>query len=624
MEELVNSFWVTANQEYKPDDDIKATLIDTGEAQTTCAFNSDRSECLPPPTQLRADDINPTWLVNSGVQHLPQDRSLERQQHASYSVFLHLPFDVLAEILLQGRKKDFRVPWNMAQVNKGLRTFVIGTPLLWTKIDIMYGLERVASHLERSQDALLDVCATYPPITPYPDGVAAIKQFVELVKPHCHRIQRLEMVFICRVWLEAAFPLIAEPSTRAQILDVGLHNCYGFEEAGASSNKLIKGTDAKGWQPRTLRLRGAPVWDMAGGYGSFWSQVKTFEYLEKHASVTPPSVYYEKFFGWLRCMQVTVESLTLGDFHFEDAASLSEASASELGGRDGCLTLAALLNVKLMRVDALSIQRLWLRLDAPNIQSLTVDFVYPGEYVRAGGKPQSPRFIWLMEMLKSCTQLERLDVTNIQAHGSVWINILENATSLIYLRIANCQLEDHIRLALEYGVLNTYEVRHGDVTRAKVPVQVISHLCPNLQHLVFDNNIDLPLQCVKDIVVSRNQAMKRDIIRTVVVRGIGWEYADEENSRELQKLSIDLVIEAIDQRNDLFEYIPAGLKSSLDKYELTEEISRDGSPARGDPEDFDTSEGDDDSGDDSEDNSDVDSENSEEDDEEEDYSGDSK
>ncbi|KAG8863257.1 hypothetical protein FRB96_008748 [Tulasnella sp. 330] len=472
-----------------------------------------------------------------------------------------LPVDLFVLVLLHGRGDNVNFPWNMAQVTRGIRAVVMATPLLWSIIDIMYGPKRVTLHLERSQSALLDVRASYPPLTSRIEVVAArIKHFVELVNPHCDRIHRLEMVFIYMAWLEAALPLITNPSTKPQFLDVGLHDPNEDPITDEQVNKTLVCC-----QPRNLCLRGVPVWQLGD---RFWSEVKTLEYREKYLSPSHrrPSVTFDQLCEWLAKVPL-LEALVLEDFRFAIAPKDLRGACGEYG------TMRALREVRLVRAHTESIRALWTRIYAPNIQSLSVDFLHVGVRIKAGDD-LSPRAQWLIKVVECCPQLEKLDVTNLLAHGSIWMDILQHASSLTNLRLAACGVDDTIRLALEFGVRHTYDRCHG---KEPGPVQTISYLCPKLEHLVFDNNDDLPLECVKDIVDSRLVAACSRDIRTVVVHGVGpWDIL-EESIRGLQSSLDDFVLEAIYPTG---EYVPVWVKEQA--YPTGEGESDDDSLTSGD------------------------------------------
>ncbi|KAG9009334.1 hypothetical protein FRB94_012151 [Tulasnella sp. JGI-2019a] len=535
---------------YRADCDVhvhSCTAVNVEES-LPCEFDQLKLICAP----SRHCDGGPSLTRQiDPVDHDSRSHSESTPSHHWYSLdqatfnILKLPLDILLEILLQARAEDLHIPWSAAQVNRNLRTFAIATPLLWSIIDILYGPKRVSLYLERSRDTPLDVRASYPPLTLRISlGVTHIERFIQLVRPHCHRIHSLAMVFIHKAWLEAAFPLIADSSTRPQSLDIGLHN-YTLEQADEDPEGWVEGAVSNGAQPQYLCLRGTPMRDVVNGEGRFLARVQTFEYREKHTLTAHSSVNCDQIIQWLTSMQVTLESLTLEDVHFLPEADFISSSHPRCNHER--LSLAALRDIRFMRLRESSIQRLWLCLDTPHIRSLTVDFLFPGETVEADCVSGSRRLLWLMELTKCCPQLEKLDVTNFSAHGSRWIGILENARSLTYLRLAACDVDNNIRLALEYGATNSYNRRHDDGEDEGEPVQVTSHLCPKLEHLVFDNNDVLPLECVKDIVLSRNAdggLGQSATIRTIVVRGVGWDYVDEDSIRFLQHSTEDFVLEA--------------------------------------------------------------------------------
>lgn len=209
--------------------------------------------------------------------------------------------------MLEARKDDEHIPWVVSQVNQEFRTLAITRPLLWTVVNIMYGPNRTRLHLQRSGQAPLDVTASIPPIVECGQGIKQIKKFAQDILSHCKRIRELRMVFLMQECLIASMRILKVPSTRPQLLEVGLRDPFPSEAEATRA--------AVACQPRYLCIHSFPVWRPQPG---FWSLVTTFEL--RDIVLRRSILQYSRLLSWVAEMEA-LERLTLVDVSVRETQS---------------------------------------------------------------------------------------------------------------------------------------------------------------------------------------------------------------------------------------------------------------------------------------------------------------
>lgn len=452
-------------------------------------------------------DTNPNADPSLHPQHPPDQTT---------SLF-QLPAELLMNIIMEAMSDDQHLPMTLSHINRELRAFVTTTSTFWTAIDIKYGPTRVQHYLERSGSAAIDVTASLPPNLTPTQGVQKIDHFVAKILPHSGRIRDLRMVFVRNEWLKAALPFLEVIPKQPRTLEVGLRNTISEDEVYPREVHC---------EPRHLCLHGAPAWPVRP---SLFSRVTTFEFRETplHHGVTFRDVVGD----WLSQMPA-VTSITLAD------VTILMGSPHPV-----TLTLADLREVQLQRMAVGFVVGLWERIETPQLASLTID-------LRVLNWPEQTS---LVSVAAANPQLQHLDLANIYTTSQEWSNLFHSLPNLTHLRLAWCSLDDRCLSALSGTGFDA-----SLAAASYGPNGPKSYACPELAHLIFDNELSLTSGQVREIVAARRLSPNSPI-RTVVMRGVDGDLMEQADVEEilgsvdhffLEVVDVEGVEKDVEERNE--------------------------------------------------------------------------
>lgn len=137
---------------------------------------------------------------------------------------------------------------------------------------------------------------------------------------------------------------------------------------------------------------------------------------------------------------------------------------------------------------------------------------------------------WLFALVRRNPQVLTLDLTNCRMAVHIWAELFRMAIALLRLRVASCDLSLGLVTALKPGI---------------PPAMV----CPRLQYLVIDNDLDLLSSSLRVIVQMRKKSRTGvSPICWIVVRGVARENMGPKDVRWLKRSVEGLLIECFDIR----------------------------------------------------------------------------
>ncbi|KAG9028684.1 hypothetical protein FRB95_006158 [Tulasnella sp. JGI-2019a] len=432
---------------------------------------------------------------------------------------LDVPAEVLWHILIFACGDDVNTTLATSQVCQQLRQTVVSSPLLWTRIDINFPVKRNILHMERSVDVPnLEVHASLLPNyeMTVEEGVDRIERFWSLIEPEAHRIRDLHMAFVHQEWLRAAMPILAGSTHKLRFLDVGVHNDFSIRELPAWDGSTVS------CQPRILRLRGRPGWDVQD---RFWGRVEDFEYMDSRLDNSPSSEGLAVLFERLGLMQHVLRSLQLSDLRFPREISIHGAPVA----------FTALTHLKVILVDDHGLQALWKLLQTPRLESLTIFFKRGRAAAWTDEPPEDNSFIF--HIISNNPQLVDLDLTDFQLNPSQWSLLFERLPNIKRLRIAGSELQDHTLISLYNS--------GGHQLDPAMP----AYACPALIHLILENATYLRSDVVWDIVSVRHKyatSYGGSKLQSVVMRGVDMDHVREVDVRKIHSTVDHFVIEVFD------------------------------------------------------------------------------
>lgn len=430
-----------------------------------------------------------------------------------------LPPEILSQIMLRAQAYDVQIPWTLSWVDRSFRHLAIGTPTLWSNIDIMHGERRVALSLERCGTTLLDVTASLPPIILHQaDNRDLIRSFMNKVSPLAGRIRSLRMVYTSSSYLETAVSLIPTFLPALESMDIGIVNLVGALAVGGLPAHLREKMVA--CRPTNLSLRGNPVWAVQE---DLFSRVTAFEYRAPSCKEPDRKIGRVHFLNWLRKMP-HLQILVL-----EDAHHLVEGLGEAWSEEEEPITLSELREVRLDGLLGRDLLGLWAKIDTPSLEAVTIQFKDSLPHPTWSQYSDDPCSDWLLMLVERNPQLLELDITDCHIFDSKWGELFRKSPSLLRLRIASCDLSWGLADALEPGT----------------PPAALA--CPKLQYLVVDNEFDMTSFPLRSVVEKRKESsLGVSPIRWLVVRGAASGNMGRADVRWLSRSVEELLIECLD------------------------------------------------------------------------------
>ncbi|KAG8899709.1 hypothetical protein FRB99_006475 [Tulasnella sp. 403] len=419
-----------------------------------------------------------------------------------------LPTELLFCILQDAKQSDRDITIAFSQVSTFFRNVILQAPDLWADIEIMHTRGQRAMHLERSGDHPLLLEMFLPPMFTLKAGQERIRSFVGQVLPYMNRVQKVDMVYTWKEWMDTALPLLACNCT-LDTLGVGLQNVMGTRtpppDVDAGSVLCM---------PRSLRIHGIYLWDSTS---LFSERVTSFRLVDV------PTLPIRRLQQALNAM-VNVEDLCL------ENVSIIVPEDWEVTRAETVISLQHLQNLEITQVRQSDVLMLLSALQSPRLSSFTLARSFSGRVLKLVGS-QNPQIVSLKV------------IANYKGLGSDgWTDVLTSFPSLTYLRTLGPELDEDCLRSL-------VKPDGNDDSEA-----MMTYACPYLEELVLDNEMFLTSGVVKDIVVSRYTPKTEGDdgysgIRTVVLRGWDRDNVKDADVREIQQRVDELILEVFDAKS---------------------------------------------------------------------------
>ncbi|KAG9043801.1 hypothetical protein FS837_009119 [Tulasnella sp. UAMH 9824] len=415
-----------------------------------------------------------------------------------------LPSELLAETVQLALQEDQHIILTMSRVNRTFRAFILSTPILWTKIDIMFPEKRIKAHLERSGSSLLRVQASLVLLTTArSQGLTKLESFKRMIQPHASRIAALEMRYTNAFWSVTAL---------VQFAGLGaLLNLDAFEYGCLLHRPILANNEFQfNCKPKRICIEGIGI--------------KTFRpiYSDRVLSLEVTECWERGLTNWREALQLmpSLQVLKISDF--------------QNGDNDLDDTIAARTKVSLPHLHTLSLTRLPRAilvgfigaLHTPNLVSVAVapeaaddlqpeGYDAPAPWMKTRATELSE--VVLLPFVSANPQLQELDIHNCWLTADMWRAVFAPLYDLKKLRIASSDVSS--------GAL-----------RSLVASSRVLPALPSLTHLTLDNealdeNSDLTFGLIHDVITTRwnlfNQQQDKggsgrtqiQALKSVVLRG---------------------------------------------------------------------------------------------------------
>lgn len=390
-----------------------------------------------------------------------------------------LPSELLAEIVQLALQEDQHIILTMSHVNTTFRDFTLSTPILWTRIDIMFPEKRIEAHLERSRSSLLRVRASLVLLTTgLSQGHTKLESFKRMIQPHTSRIAALEMRYTNALWGVTAL---------AQFPGLGaLPNLDAFEYGFLLHQPMPANSELQfNCKPKRICIEGLGI--------------KTFRpiYSERVVSLEVTECWERGLTNWRETLQLTpfLQVLKISDFQNGDNG-LDDSVTS--GTKVPPISLSHLHTLSLTRLPRAILVGFIGALHTPNLISVTIALKEPGDLQPEGynapdpwKKPQPTDLskLVLLPFVSANSQLQELDLHNCWLTADMWTAVFTPLLNLKKLRITSSDLGS--------GALGSLIASSG------IPPSL-----PSLTHLTLDNealdmNSDLTFGLIDGIITTR-------------------------------------------------------------------------------------------------------------------------
>lgn len=325
----------------------------------------------------------------------------------------------------------------------------------------MEGIAKTKIQLERSRDVSLMVNMSIWPLSSEDDMEEKLSRFITLLEPERHRIRRLVIEPFRRTWMISATAFIREATfQRLEALHLG----YAEEDGTHDLEELtIQGPI------RELRLRRTPV--LNGSIGLALPQLERLSLEELNITANSMQDALLTMTG--------LRSLTMIDVQFSDTDPVS-------------FNQIPLPHLRYLSVRRSATQVVIPHLETPSLITLYIDnlclngVLDPAEGVEAA---------ILVAIARSNSQLRQLHAEDCYMAPDAWTEVFRSLPELEYLHIRGCGVDKTHLSALAW--LRT-ETRGSD----EIPATRL-FACPNLEEIVFENELSLTSDVVREIVEAR-------------------------------------------------------------------------------------------------------------------------
>lgn len=435
-----------------------------------------------------------------------------------------LPGEILHDVIVKAQPSSPHIQFTLSHVNHFFRTFVITSPLLWSKVNFWYPLSMTSLYLVRSAEAGLDVVADRGE-APSPTPVIAAKEqtkakaFYKLLRPHRHRIRSLRVRgFTSLSWEAENQDGDQAPQTEGvpdhflwspllcslEYLDLGFTTWEGKEFPGLPVITNL----------RELRLSGPCT-------PSIFSLISNSL---KHLTLNIPQLTLPVLKNILSSTP-SLESLTFSTVHLQPPSDIS----------DYPVDFQSLKSLSINGSPPETIHRLLQLIACPNLQDL---------HLHLTGK-QNPAYhsesnfyrifhpvdaTQLQLFHKPQYQIQKLDIVSCEADPVVLETTLDSLPGLKHLRIASAALTN----------------AHLEVLVVKAPSDGASAgiiRCPHLTSLILDNEHTVSSIVVRRIVQSRKDASIP--LRSVTLCGFDVLRVFSEDLDVIRKSGVDLTVSVL-------------------------------------------------------------------------------
>ncbi|KAG8947053.1 hypothetical protein FRC04_011233 [Tulasnella sp. 424] len=338
---------------------------------------------------------------------------------------LDLPYELLAEVIQLALYEDSHIVMTMSHVGRGLRTFTLSTPSLWTIIDIAFPEERINAYLEQSGSCPLRVRASLVFLTTdWLKGTSKLVGFRAMIQPHATRIASLEMRYTNAHWTFAALSHFSELGEFSSLDE------FDYGNLVHRSNPALEEFQLK-CSPRMIRLEGVAI--------------KTFRsiYSERVISLKVTECWERGLTDWGEALQSmpSLQVLELSDFQIGDPEPGENAG---FGTSIPHISLPHLQSLSLVRVPRAVLGGLLNALQTPSLISASIAFLEPdglhGYFLSPQLKAQPTHGmseVALLPFVSANSQLEELNLHNCWMTPDLWTTVLAQLHNLRKLRIAS-------------------------------------------------------------------------------------------------------------------------------------------------------------------------------------------
>lgn len=392
-----------------------------------------------------------------------------------------LPAEVIHTIILEARYSDPHIHLTLSHVNKFFRTFVDASPLLWSKLDLVYPLPILSLYLERSREARLDVIATQGLIPSRSSSLRSKEHtkaiaFYKMLQPHRHRIRRLRV----------QGPISLSRENPVQSLSSDLPDYFPWSSMLCNLEYLELGF-------RTWETEEYPDWPVVKNlrelrlYGEGALSIVPFVL----ASVTHLTLGHDPGLNLQTTKRHLASAPLLESLTFSDV-TLAQPPLDVSNDR---VEMNSLEHFSVTRSTPSTIQLLLQTIACPNLQALHIHFT--GEVNLSSNSVyrvfHPVNVTGLRLFSEPQYQIRKLDLVSCDAEAVFLEATLENLPGLKDLRIASSALTNE---HLEVLVVNS---SNSDTLPPTTR-------CPQLISLTVDNEPAVSTTVIRRIVQSRNDA----------------------------------------------------------------------------------------------------------------------
>ncbi|KIO27555.1 hypothetical protein M407DRAFT_23241 [Tulasnella calospora MUT 4182] len=437
----------------------------------------------------------------------------------------HLPPEILVEIALLAQASNPHAHITLSRVDTRLRAFVNSTPLLWSRVDLLYPLRVVQCYLEHSAEVLLRVTALPPAqigsaYHPWLEDVKEnenkrLKEFLCALRPHRHRILSLRLRSD-----DLMFDVSGENEDQLPVYDfLWDGSMVGLELLDLElSIWTWEGTKVfRSYHIKELHLHGSWTTD----------HLPLFTSSLKSLVITDDRAPFSKIFNALQAAPRLI-SLTLRDMSF-----------TGIGEKKGSvLSLDHLESLSLLRIVGSAAEALFSCIVAPNLTSITLQWA---KALHAIDDMTDINQLQLFPVPQR--SVRHLDLVTCEGGPSFFASVFQTFPGITHLRIASSNLSDEHLLPL--AVRPSLHGRDGDCEDGDFETA-----CPNLKHVTIDNEFNSITDVIRLIASPRHTSGIP--LESVTLRGIPSDHDVFNGFMRLNDIIPKLKIGELDSELDVY------------------------------------------------------------------------